>query len=376
MPGQTIIVGAGPAGLAVAALLGRHGAPYTLLDRGAEVGASWRDRYDSLQLHTARWLSALPHAAIPRRYGPWVRRDDLVAYLGEYAQRFKIQPELGLEVTRIERGPGGWRVETSDGTRDGERVVLATGYCNAPYLPDWPGRDTFPGPLLHSADYREPSSYRDQRVLVVGAGNSAAEIAVDLAGVGADVQLSVRTPPNIVRRDTFGIPTQLLPVVLRRVPESVMNPLSGVLRRLTVPDLSGYGLPAPVDGISQFLRSQTIPILDHGFVATLRQGRITVVPAVESVHEHDVRLADGSVVRPDAIIAATGYRPGLGRLVGDLGVLDESGQPRIHGARTLPEAPGLYFVGISVVLAGLLREVAREATEVARSIVRRERVSG
>jgi putative flavoprotein involved in K+ transport len=209
VPGQTIIIGAGPAGLAVAALLGRHGAPYTLLDRGAEVGASWRDRYDSLQLHTARWLSALPHAAIPRRYGPWVRRDDLVLYLEDYAQRFEIQPELGLEVTRIERGPGGWRVETSDGTRDGERVVLATGYCNAPYLPDWPGRDTFPGPLLHSADYREPSSYRDKQVLVVGAGNSAAEIAVDLARVGADVQLSVRTPPNIVRRDTFGIPTQL-----------------------------------------------------------------------------------------------------------------------------------------------------------------------
>jgi putative flavoprotein involved in K+ transport len=117
VPGQTIIVGAGPAGLAVAALLGRRGLPYILLDRGSAVGASWRSRYDSLRLHTARWLSALPHASIPRRYGPWVRRDDLVAYLEDYAQRFEIQPELGLEVTRIRRGPSGWRVETSDGTR-------------------------------------------------------------------------------------------------------------------------------------------------------------------------------------------------------------------------------------------------------------------
>jgi hypothetical protein len=86
------------------------------------------------------------------------------------------------------------------------------------------------------------------------------------------------------------------------------------------------------------------------------------------VHEQDVRLVGGTVVRPDAIIAATGYRPDLGGLVGHLGVLDESGQPRVHGARTWPEAPGLYFVGISVVLAGLIREVAREATDVARSL--------
>jgi putative flavoprotein involved in K+ transport len=260
-------------------------------------------------------------------------------------------------------------VETSDGTLEAERVVMATGYCNAPHTPGWPGWETFPGPLLHSADYREPSSYQGRRVLVVGAGNSAAEIAVDLAGVGADVQLSVRTPPNIVRRDTFGIPSQLFGIMLRRVPESVSNPVGTVLRRLTVPDLSGYGLPAPENGFTQFLRSQTVPILDHGFVAALRQGRISVVAPVESIHDQDVRLADGSVVRPDAVIAATGYRPGLERLVADLGVLDESGQPRTHGARTLPEAPGLFFVGISVVLAGLLREVAREATEVSSSII-------
>jgi putative flavoprotein involved in K+ transport len=368
VPGQTVIVGAGPAGLAVAAMLGRRGVPYTVLERGDAVGASWRSRYDSLRLHTVRWLSALPAASIPRPYGAWVRRDDLVAYLSDYAQRFGIKPELGIQVRRIQRGPAGWVLETSDGTREAERVVLATGYCNAPVVPDWPGLGTFPGPLCHSADYREPSRYRDRRVLVVGAGNSAAEIAVDLAGVGAEVQLSVRTPPNIVRRDTFGVPSQLFGIVLRRLPERVNNPVGTVLRRLTVPDLSSYGLPAPVDGFSQFLRSQTVPILDHGFVAALRQGRITVVPAVESVHEQDVRLAGGTVVRPEAIIAATGYRPDLGGLVGHLGVLDQLGQPRVRGARTLAEAPGLYFVGISVVLAGLIREIAREATEVARRL--------
>jgi putative flavoprotein involved in K+ transport len=139
VPGQTIVVGAGPARLAVAALLRRHGSPCTVVDRGTAVGASWRNRYDSLQLHTARCLSALPQASIPRRHGPGVCRDDLVAYLDDYAQRFDIQPELGLEVSRIERSPSGWRVETSDGTHDAERVVLATGYCNAPHLPEAAG---------------------------------------------------------------------------------------------------------------------------------------------------------------------------------------------------------------------------------------------
>ena len=103
---------------------------------------------------------------------------------------------------------GRWRPPTAPATA--AAVIVATGYSRTPYLPDWPGRATYPGPLLHSSDYREPSPYAGQHVLVVGAGNSAAEIAVDLVGVAARVELSVRTPPNIVRRDTLGVPSQLL----------------------------------------------------------------------------------------------------------------------------------------------------------------------
>jgi putative flavoprotein involved in K+ transport len=370
---QTVIVGGGPAGLAVAAQLGRRGSPYRLLERADSLAAAWSARYDSLQLHTVRWLSSLPGTPIPRRYGRWVRRDDLVAYLLQYARRNRIEPELGVEVTRIERAAGGWRLQTSAGDRAASRVVVATGYTRTPYVPDWPGRDTFPGPFSHAVAYREPSAYRGQKVLVVGAGNSAAEIAVDLAAVAAEVQLSVRTPPNIVRRDVFGVPSQLIGVALRPVPEVLMNPLTTLMRRVTVPDLSSYGLPAPGgDGFTQFLRSQTVPILDHGFVAAIRSGRIRVVAAVESIEAGNVRLVDGSMAQPDAIIAATGYRPDLHGMLGDLGVLDDSGQPVVHGARTMTGAPGIYFVGISVQLAGLLREIGREARDVARSISARE----
>jgi putative flavoprotein involved in K+ transport len=368
---EPVVIGAGPAGLAVAATLARQGQRCVVLERAESVGASWQGRYDSLRLHTVRWLSGLPGVPIPRRYGRWVGRDDFVAYLREYAERFGVRPEFGVDVHRMDRADGGWRIETSRGERSASAVVVATGYSRVPYLPDWPGRDRFTSPLVHSSDYREPSSYRGRHVLVVGAGNSAAEIAVDLARVGARVDLAVRTPPNIVRRDTLGVPSQLFGVALKHAPERVMNPLSAMLRRVSVPDLSPQGLPRPAgDAFTQFLRTRTVPILDHGFVDAVRAGRIRVVAKVESLDADGVRLADGSTLRPDAVLCATGYRTGLESLVGHLGVLDEWGMPRVHGPDTLPELPGLYFVGITVQLAGLLREIGLEAQAVGKAVAR------
>ncbi len=369
MISEPVVIGAGPAGLAVAATLARQGQPCVVLERADSVGASWQGRYDSLRLHTARWLSGLPGAPIPRQSGRWVARDDFVAYLRDYAERFGVRPEFGVDVRRIERTDGSWRIESSRGGLSASTIVVATGYSRVPFLPDWPGRDTFTGTLVHSSAYREASGYSGRHVLVVGAGNSAAEIAVDLVKVGARVDLSVRTPPNIVRRDTLGVPSQLFGIALKHAPERVMNPLSTMLRRVSVPDLSPHGLPAPAgDAFTQFLRTRTVPILDHGFVEAVRAGRIGVVAEVQSLDGDAVRVGDGSTLHPDAVIAATGYRTGLEPLVGHLGVLDERGLPLVHGAETLPELPGLYFVGITIQLAGLLREIGREAATVARAV--------
>jgi putative flavoprotein involved in K+ transport len=368
IPGP-VVIGAGPAGLAVAATLTQQGRPCVVLEQAGCVGASWQGRYDSLRLHTVRWLSGLPGAPIPRRYGRWVARDDVVAYLRDYAERFGVRPEFGVEVLRVDRADAGWTVRTSHGEYSAPAVVIATGYSRVPDLPDWPGADTFTGALLHSADYREPSPYAGKRVLVVGAGNSAAEIAVDLARVAARVDLSVRTPPNIVRRDTLGVPSQLLGIALKHAPEQVMNPLTRALRKVSVPDLAPHGLPAPAgDGFTQFLRTRTVPILDHGFVDAVRAGLITVVGDVDRLDGGDVRLADGTTLSPDAVICATGYRTGLEPLVGHLGVLDERGLPRVHGPATLPALAGLYFVGVTIELAGLLREIGLEAKAVGRAL--------
>jgi putative flavoprotein involved in K+ transport len=370
MGGRPLIVGAGAAGLAVAATLGRRGIDCQLLERAAAPGSAWAGRYDSLQLHTIRWLSGLPGFAIPRSYGRWVARDDVVRYLTEYADRLAVSPEYGVEVTRIDRDGDSWRVQTSSGPRHAPAVVVATGYSNQPHLPDWAGQEGDQTvPVLHSSQYHSPARYQGQDVLVVGAGNSAAEIAVDLARAGANVAMSVRTPPNIVRRDTLGVPSQLLGIALRGVPETVMNPVSALLRRLSVPDLAGYGLPAPPgDGFTQFLRTRTVPILDHGFVAEVRAGRVRVTAPVRSVQAGQVVLLDDTVLRPDAVICATGFRPGLEPLVGHLGVLDEHGSPLVHGARTHPGAPRLYFAGITVLLAGLLREIGAEAKDIGEAL--------
>lgn len=371
------MVGAGPAGLATAAALADAGRPVTVVERADQVGASWAGRYDSLHLHTIRWLSGLPGLRIPRRYGRWVARDDLVRYLEAYADAHRLRPELGVNVTRIDRdGADGWSVHTDSGTRTAGRVVLATGYSHTPRRPHWPGLDSFPGDVRHSADYREPSGYAGKHVLVVGAGNSAAEIALDLLGAGARVTLSVRTPPNIVRRDTLGVPSQLFGIGLKRAPAAVMDPLSALLRRISVPDLSAQGLPRTSNPYTQFRRTGTVPILDTGIVDAIRSGRVDVVAATVSVEGRRVCLADGTVVEPDAVIAATGYATGLQPLVGHLGVLDDRGVPLVHGADELSAAPGLHFVGIKAELSGLLHEIGLEARAVGRALAARYGAAG
>jgi putative flavoprotein involved in K+ transport len=246
-----VIVGAGPAGLATAAVLRRHGMDATILERGQQLGEPWRGRYDRLHLHTIRWLSHLPGYRIPRDLGRWVARDDFVRYLERYAAHHELRPRFGLEATRIDRADGSWRVATTGGSLHARAVVVASGYCRVPYLPQWPG--SFSGRLLHAAEYRNPAPYRGRDVLVVGAGNSGTEIAVDLAeGGAARVRIAVRTPPSIVRRDTRGIPTQLLGIASRRVPQRLLNPIGRFLRGRTIPDLSAHGLPPPAAPFTQF----------------------------------------------------------------------------------------------------------------------------
>ena len=364
------VIGAGPGGLAAAAALRGAGLPALVLERAASVGATWRGHYDRLHLHTVRWLSGLPGLRIPRRAGMWVSRDDFVAYLEAYVRHHDLTVRTGTEVQRLDRTGGGWRVETSRGRMESGHVVVATGQNRVPVIPPWPGRQAFKGLFLHSSQYRSGREFRGKDVLVVGAGNSGAEIAVDLIEHGAAVvRLSIRRPPNVVYRTVAGVvPAQLVSILLSKLPLRVADALARATARLTVGDLRKLGLPRPDRGIyTEMVRDRQIPIIDAGLVSALRARRIQVVPSVEAFDGTAVELAGGGKIEPDAVVAATGYHPGLEPLLGHLGVLD-GGIPRVRGASEAREAPGLFFVGFTNPPTGNLREMARDARRIAKRI--------
>ncbi|UCM88644.1 flavin-containing monooxygenase [Streptomyces marincola] len=374
MPSPPVhIIGAGPGGLAVAAALADRGVRTVVLDKAGDVGASWRGHYDRLRLHTTRRWSSLPGLPIPRSAGRWVRRDDFVRYLEAYARYHRVDFAPGVEVSRVERqGPDGpWLLRANGGRRmPASAVVVATGFNHTPRLPDWPGRDTFTGELLHANSYRSPAPYAGLDVLVVGVGNTGAEIATDLARGGAGrVRLAVRTPPHILRRATLGLPSQAGAILCRRLPVRLVDQLARPLSR-GLPGPGGRALPRPPAGLYSRVRQGAIPVLDPGLVRAVRRRRIEPVAAVASFDGGRVVLADGEALAPDVVIAATGYRRGLEPLVGHLGVLDGRGRPLVHGRDTHPAAPGLYFTGYTNPISGMLREIARDAPRIAGAIAR------
>ncbi|MEV6638016.1 NAD(P)/FAD-dependent oxidoreductase [Actinoplanes sp. NPDC051470] len=362
------VLGAGAAGLGVAAALKARGVDSVVLERGPGVGSSWRGRYDRLKLHTTRRLSGLPGLPIPREYGRWVRRDDLVRYLEAYAAKFDLDVRTGATVESIKPG---WSLTLADGAEHTtETLVVATGYLHTPVVPDWPGRESWAGTLLHSSAYRNAEPFRGQDVLVAGIGNSGAEIASDLAAGGAaSVRIAIRTPPHIIRREVAGWPAQLSGVLLGGLPERVFNPLAATLARFEVPDLRAYGIVRPAEGLKTRLRTKRyVPLQDVGIVRDVLARRVVPVAAVTGFTETSVLLADGTSVRPDAVVAATGYGTGLRELFADPALFDETGVPLVRGGP--PARPGLYFIGYDVNLGGMLRQAGIEAKRLATRIAR------
>jgi putative flavoprotein involved in K+ transport len=374
---SVLVVGAGPAGLAVASCLRARGVDVLVVDRGRSAGESWRARYDRLHLHTPRVQSALPGMRLPKSYGRWVAKDDMGDYVRRYAQRSRITPRFGTEVHRIDHDGTAWIVQTAAGRLAARQVIVATGYSHSATVPHWPGREGFSGRVLHASEYRSAAPFVGRTVLVVGAGNSGAEIAADLAESGAaQVHLAIRTAPNIVPRQVGPVPTTLLAIGMEYAPARMVDPLNRLLQRWILGDLTRYGMPAARAGVVAQARATHItPTIDVGLVAALRTGRVTPTRAVERFEGDSVVMADGERLTPDAIVAATGYSTGLEPLVGHLGVLDASGHPLVSGRRAHPVLPGLRFVGLTNPLKGQLLQIALDARATARVIARELRVS-
>jgi putative flavoprotein involved in K+ transport len=365
---EVVVIGAGAAGLGVAAELRRRGVEALVLERGKAVGASWRSRYKDLRLNTDRRISGLPGARIPRRAGRWPTRDDFIAYLDAYAKRWDLDIRFESAVERIEQEGKVWLLQSSDSCVLAPSVVICTGHDQRPYLPAWPGVDTFAGELLHAADFQDASKFAGKDVLVVGLGTSGTEIATRLTAHARRVRLAFRSPPNLMPDKLVGMPITELARLFESAPSWLTDSLGRLVRRLTIGDLSVYGLPPAPHGLATELKVKKMgPVVDRGFASALREGSIELLPSVGSLDANSVCLCNGARLHPDVVIAATGYRPDLEQMVGHLGVLKPSGQPALSD-RTGTAAPGLFFNGYWLPLSGELPAMRRTSRRIARAI--------
>jgi cation diffusion facilitator CzcD-associated flavoprotein CzcO len=334
-----------------------------VLDGDSRIGGTWARRYDRLRLHTVKRFSGLPGHPMPDSYPRYVPKDLYANYLDDYATQLGIDVRLGAQVEAIRRGDKCWRLECSGTTLETTVVVVATGRHRILVVPDWPGASLFSGRIFHAADYRNGREFAGLRAIVVGIGNSGAEIAVDLIDSGAStVSISVRSTPPFSAREIGGISVQLLGILLAPAPPAIVDRIGARLRRRATGDLTRFGLSPEAWGPFTARRP---PVIDAGFLDLLRAGRIEVRPAVECFTADGVRFSDGSEDVADIVVAATGYSTGLQTLVRAPGVVDSRGLPTRSG-----EAAGLFFAGFTESSRGQLFESARAAAPIARSIER------
>jgi indole-3-pyruvate monooxygenase len=358
---ETLVIGAGPAGLAVGACLTKLGAPFVIVEQSMAVGSSWRGHYERLHLHTDRVNSALPFLRFPRGTARYPSREQVITYLEQYARHFRLVPRLGERVETVRSNGEGWITTTTAGIYRSRNVIVASGRNSVPYMPRWAGQERFCGRILHSSEYRNGEPFRDQNVLVIGFGNSGGEIAIDLHEHGARVAMAVRGAVNIVPRDILGLPILAVAIAVSLLPARVADMLVAPLMRVTVGDITKLGLrKADVGPITQVRTTSRIPLVDVGTVRLVRQGHIKILRDISCMSGSTVTFDDGSSRHFDAIVAATGFRPGVDRFL--------ETHPNAQSDGRVGGGTGLYFCGFLVIPTGVFREIAIEARRIAHHI--------
>ena len=229
----------------------------------------------------------------------------------------------------------------------------------------------FHGRLLHSSQYKNGAPFKNQKVLVVGFGNSGGEIAIDLFEHGAQPGLAVRSPVNVIPRELFGIPILTIGIAQSRLPTRLADALNAPILNAVIGDLTRYGLrKLPWGPLSQIQQDARIPLIDVGTIKLIKQGQVRVYPGIENFTEEGVQFSDGTLQKFDSVILATGYRPQVDAFLSAAATYDEHGTPLSSGGETT--IPGLYFCGYYVSPTGMLREIGLEAQRISSSIARRD----
>ncbi|MBC6458600.1 flavin-containing monooxygenase [Actinomadura sp. HBU206391] len=316
-----LIIGGGQAGLAAAHTARAMGLTPVVLEATRSMTGSWPHYYDSLALFSPARRSALPGRPFPGDPDGYPTRDQVVAYLTNYAAALDADIRTGHRVERIAApASGGFEVTTTGGERfEAPMVIAATGAFSRPHRPELPGLSSFAGTVLHSCDYRRPEALDGQRVVIVGGGNSAVQIAIELAG-HARVSLATRHP-------------------LRFMAQRVLGRDMHLWLQWTGLDTAGWARPLLTGG-------KGAPVFDTGtYRKAIATGNPDRRPMFSRLEGAQVVWADGTREQADTILLATGYRPGVDYLAGLSNALDADGQPRHHGGVS-PTHPGLGFVGL------------------------------
>jgi indole-3-pyruvate monooxygenase len=366
-----LIVGASISGLATAACLRRGNVEFVIIEKEGSVAAPWRHHYQRLHLHTNKQRSGLPFRKWGRSAPRYPSRLEVIDYLEDYQRAFDIRPEFHTEAQSVRRMADHWVTETNKGRIESNFVVMATGAYGRPKVVAMVGQESFPGRLLHSYEYKTGAEFARQRVLVVGFGNSACEIAIDLVEQGAEVAMTVRSAVNVVPRDILGIPILELSLLLRFLPPRLADQISAPLVRGVIGDVARLGLERmPYGPIEQLVKDGKAPVLDIGVVRLIREGRIRIYPGMERIEGNMVLFSDGARVRFDAIVAGIGYERNYSEIVEVEGRRFDDLQVCVDKQRYFGEA-GLYFCGYWIGPTGQIREIARDAKKIAADIAKK-----
>ncbi|MEM6264851.1 MAG: NAD(P)/FAD-dependent oxidoreductase [Bacteroidota bacterium] len=368
-----IIIGVGPAGLAMAGRLAHARESFVVLEQQDSLSPSWRQHYDRVHLHTVKAYSALPHFPFSKEFPRYIPRQQLVEYYESYAEKFGIKPHFGKEVTSIKKD-NGWQVSCTDGSNyEGENVIVCTGFNRKPNEPTWEGMEQFRGEILHSRFYKNGSKWKGKSVLVVGMGNTGAELSIDLYEHGATPYLSVRGPVNIVLRDLFGRPTQVTAMKLKKLPVWMSDWIGKQVSRLSVGNLKLYGLDRPdMAPLAQLRKFGKTPVIDVGTVDLIKSGKVKVYPGIDAFLEKGVRFTDGRELEVDAVVLATGYHCAVEEFLDKTeGIFNEHQVPR---SLWLDQYPGLYFLGFDAYASGLLWAIYQDSEKILKHLLAGKKV--
>jgi dimethylaniline monooxygenase (N-oxide forming) len=371
--GKICVIGAGCSGLASIKALGDAGLPYDCFEMGSGIGGNWRydndngrsAAYDSLHIDTSKDRMAFSDLPMPASYPDYPHHSQVLAYFERYDERFGLSPTISFRsrVERVRRDGEGYRVEVRDLDGGGERggryraVLVCNGHHWQPKLPRFPG--VFDGESFHSRVYRSRESLRGKNVLIVGIGNSGADVACDAAPVARRTLLASRRGAHVVPRYLFGRPTDSFVTPLgSRLPLPVQRAFYGLLLHLERGRQERYGLPRPPTP----LLSKLLPLIS--------EGRVVPKPNVERLAGDRVVFVDGSAEPVDLIIYATGYRIDFPFLDAELFSSAEN-EVELYGRVVDVEHPGLYFIGLIQPLGAIMPLAELQARWVAGLLVGR-----